>query len=37
MRRTLQRAVEDVVAQKILKGEAHPGDHLALDVADLAL
>jgi ATP-dependent Clp protease ATP-binding subunit ClpC len=37
MRRTLQRAVEDVVAQKILKQEAHPGDHLHLDVTDLAL
>ena len=37
MRRALQRAVEDTVAQKILRGEARPGDHLALDVADLAL
>lgn len=37
MRRTLQRAVENTVAGKILRGEAHPGDHLTLDVADLAL
>jgi ATP-dependent Clp protease ATP-binding subunit ClpC len=37
MRRTLQRAVEDTVAQKILKGEAHPGDHITLDAPDLAL
>jgi ATP-dependent Clp protease ATP-binding subunit ClpC len=37
MRRMLQRAVEDVVAQKILKGEAHPGEHLTLDVGDLAI
>jgi ATP-dependent Clp protease ATP-binding subunit ClpC len=37
MRRALQRAVEDVVAQKILRGEAHPGDKLMLDVADLNL
>ena len=37
MRRTLQRAVEDTVAQKILKGEAKPGDQLTLDVGDLAL
>lgn len=36
MRRTLQRAVEDTVAQKILKGEAKPGDHVTLDVGDLA-
>ncbi len=36
MRRTLQRAVENSVAQKILRGEARPGDHLTLDVPDLA-
>lgn len=35
LRRMLQRSVEDAVAQKILKGEARPGDHLRLDVADL--
>ncbi len=37
MRRTLQKAVEDVVAQKILKQEAQPGDHITLDAPDLAL
>lgn len=37
MRRTLQRAVEDVIAQKILKGDLRPGDHATLDVNDLAL
>jgi ATP-dependent Clp protease ATP-binding subunit ClpC len=37
MRRALQRAVEDVVAQKILKGEAQAGDHVILDAPDLAL
>lgn len=37
MRRTLQRAVEDTIAQKILRGETHPGDHVVLDVANLAL
>lgn len=36
MRRALQRAVEDTVAQKILRGEAQPGDNIVLDVADLA-
>ncbi|HSX07164.1 MAG TPA: AAA family ATPase [Candidatus Saccharimonadia bacterium] len=36
MRRALQKAVENTVAEKILKGEAKPGDHLTLDVADLA-
>lgn len=36
MRRALQRAVEDTIAQKILKQEVHPGDHLTLDVQDLA-
>lgn len=35
MRRTLQRVVEDVIAQKILRGEAHPGDQIQLDAADL--
>ncbi len=37
MRRTLQKAVEDTVAQKILKGEAKAGDHIALDAPDLAI
>ncbi|MCA9325868.1 ATP-dependent Clp protease ATP-binding subunit [Candidatus Saccharibacteria bacterium] len=37
MRRAMQRAVEDVVAQKILKQEAQPGDHIALDASDLSL
>lgn len=35
MRRTLQRAVEDGVANRILKGETRAGDHVVLDVADL--
>ena len=35
MRRTLQRAVENTVAQKILRGEAKPGDSVRLDAADL--
>jgi hypothetical protein len=33
----LQRAVEDGVAGRILRGEAKPGDHLILDIADLSL
>lgn len=37
MRRTLQRAVEDPVAQRILRGQATPGSNLTLDVADLSL
>jgi ATP-dependent Clp protease ATP-binding subunit ClpC len=37
MRRTLQRAVEDTVAQKILRKELSPGDHTTLDVGDLTL
>jgi ATP-dependent Clp protease ATP-binding subunit ClpC len=37
MRRMLQKAVEDVVAQRILKGEAKPGDQLRLDESDLNL
>jgi ATP-dependent Clp protease ATP-binding subunit ClpC len=36
MRRALQKAVEDTIAQKILRGQTHPGDHLILDAADLA-
>lgn len=35
MRRALQKAVENTVAEKILRGEAQPGDHLTLDVTDL--
>jgi len=37
MRRTLQKAVENTVAEKILRGAAKPGDLLTLDVTDLAL
>jgi ATP-dependent Clp protease ATP-binding subunit ClpC len=37
MRRTLQKAVEDTVAQKILKGEAQAGSHIKLDAGDLAI
>lgn len=36
MRRTLQRAVENTVASKILRQEANPGDHILLDVPDLS-
>lgn len=35
MRRALQRVVEDVVAQKILRGEAQPGDKIILNDSDL--
>jgi ATP-dependent Clp protease ATP-binding subunit ClpC len=37
MRRALQRAVENTVAGKILRGEARPGDKLTLDAPDLTL
>ncbi|HEX7632986.1 MAG TPA: AAA family ATPase, partial [Candidatus Saccharimonadales bacterium] len=37
MRRALQRAVEDTVAQKILRGETRPGDQVVLDAPDLTL
>lgn len=37
MRRALQRAVEDTVAKKILRGEVNPGDHVLLDTPDLLL
>jgi ATP-dependent Clp protease ATP-binding subunit ClpA len=37
MRRALQRAVENTVAGKILRGEAKPGDKLTLDAPDLTL
>lgn len=37
MRRALQKAVEDTIAQKILRGEAQPGSHIVLDAPDLAI
>jgi ATP-dependent Clp protease ATP-binding subunit ClpC len=37
MRRQLQRAVEDGIANRILMGQAQAGDHLKLDVGDLVL
>lgn len=37
MRRMLQRAVEDGLANRILTGQTQAGDHIQLDVADLAL
>ncbi len=37
MRRTLQKAVEDTVAQKILRGQAQAGSHIRLDAPDLAI
>lgn len=37
MRRTLQHAVEDLVANKILSGEVKPGAKINLDAADLQL
>jgi ATP-dependent Clp protease ATP-binding subunit ClpC len=37
MRRALQRAVENGVASRILRGEANPGDHIRLDVSDLSV
>jgi ATP-dependent Clp protease ATP-binding subunit ClpC len=36
MRRALQRAVEDGIANRILRGETRPGDHVLLDVTDLS-
>ncbi|HSH55573.1 MAG TPA: AAA family ATPase [Candidatus Limnocylindrales bacterium] len=35
MRRALQRAVENSIASRILKGTTRPGDHVVLDVGDL--
>lgn len=35
MRRALQRAVENGIANRILGGQTKPGDHVVLDVADL--
>lgn len=37
MRRMLQRAVEDGIAGRILRGETRPGDHVTLDTSDLSL
>jgi len=37
MRRMLQRAVEDGIAGRILRGETQAGDHVTLDVADLSV
>ncbi len=37
MRRALQRAVENGIATRILKGQTKPGDHVLLDIADLEL
>jgi ATP-dependent Clp protease ATP-binding subunit ClpA len=37
MRRALQRAVEDGIANRILTGQAQAGDHITLDVQDLVL
>jgi ATP-dependent Clp protease ATP-binding subunit ClpA len=37
MRRALQRAVEDTIAQRILRKEISSGDHVTLDGADLAI
>lgn len=36
MRRALQRAVEDGIAGRILRGETRAGDHVVLDVQDLS-
>jgi ATP-dependent Clp protease ATP-binding subunit ClpC len=36
MRRMIQRSVENIVAKKLLGGEAGPGSEITLDVADLA-
>lgn len=37
MRRTLQKAVENTIAQRILRGETNPGDQVLLDVNDLEI
>jgi ATP-dependent Clp protease ATP-binding subunit ClpA len=37
MRRALQRAVEDTIAQRILRKEISSGDHVMLDVGDLTI
>lgn len=36
MRRMLQRSVEDGIAARILRGDTKPGDHVVMDVQDLA-
>jgi ATP-dependent Clp protease ATP-binding subunit ClpC len=36
LRRALQRAVEDSIAARILRGETKPGDHVVLDAPDVA-
>lgn len=35
LRRALQRAVEDGIAARILRGETKPGDHVVLDAPDV--
>lgn len=35
MRHMVQRQVEDAIASRILRGQAHPGDTIKLDVADI--
>jgi len=37
MRHVIQKAVEDVVATKILEGSVKPGGSLTLDIGDLKL
>ena len=37
MRRMLQRAVEDGIANRILTGDVRPGDHVLMDTPDLSL
>jgi ATP-dependent Clp protease ATP-binding subunit ClpC len=37
MRRTLQRAVEDGIANRLLAGQTQAGDHITLDAGDLIL
>jgi ATP-dependent Clp protease ATP-binding subunit ClpC len=37
MRRMLQRTVEDEIANRILRGEANPGDNIVMDIVDLRL
>jgi ATP-dependent Clp protease ATP-binding subunit ClpA len=37
MRHLIQRTVEDVIATKILRGEANPGSTILLDVNDMHL
>jgi ATP-dependent Clp protease ATP-binding subunit ClpA len=37
MRRMLQRTVEDEIANRILRGDTKPGDHVVLDSPDLTI